>query len=277
MWLEPSPWRMLPTGGAGPVGGACGRSGAACLPGVARAPALPGLSLADPLRSLARRLWHAGLQACAASLSTRHDDAREDAPGARAAGPRALSAAEAARFREIMLPHLDAAYTLARYLTRDADAAGDVVQDAYLRAYRSFADFRGVSARAWLLAIVRNCHHTWRDHARRDQQRRAPDPMPVDADGEEGGPGPVDLLVDGETPESILLRRTEAEAVRALLEQLPEALREVLVLRELDDLSYREIAEVAGVPVGTVMSRLSRARRQFAALWEHSSGGEGTP
>lgn len=184
---------------------------------------------------------------------------------------RPLTATEAAHFRTSMLPHLDAAYTLARYLTRDADAAQDIVQDAYLRAYRAFADFKGGSARAWLLAIVRNCHLTWRDLRRREMQRRAPDAVAA----EEGGDpeDAIDLLVDGETPETILLRRSQADRVRGTLELLPEPLREVLVLRELDELSYREIADVAGVPVGTVMSRLSRARRHFADLWERVAAG----
>ncbi len=191
--------------------------------------------------------------------------AEETRPG------RPLTATEAARFRASMLPHLDAAYTLARYLTRDADAAQDIVQDAYLRAYRAFADFRGGSARAWLLAIVRNCHLNWREDRRREIQRRVPDLPPADEDA--GTEDALDLLVDGETPETILLRRAQADRVRGILELLPEPLREVLVLRELDDLSYREIADVAGVPVGTVMSRLSRARRHFADLWERVAGG----
>ncbi|WP_245272243.1 sigma-70 family RNA polymerase sigma factor [Xanthobacter sp. 126] len=184
---------------------------------------------------------------------------------------RRLTATEAAHFRASMLPHLDAAYTLARYLTRDADAAQDIVQDAYLRAYRAFADFKGGSARAWLLAIVRNCHLTWRDLRRREMQRRAPDAVAAEDGGD--ADDALDLLVDGETPETILLRRSQADRVRGTLELLPEPLREVLVLRELDELSYREIAEVAGVPVGTVMSRLSRARRHFADLWERVAAG----
>lgn len=189
--------------------------------------------------------------------------ARHGRAAAAPAADRKLDAAGTARFDALILPHLDAAYNLARYLSRDADAAQDIVQDAVLRAFRSFADFRGVSPRAWLLAIVRNCHATWRM-----QRRRAPQAASAlsQADWEEAD-DPAALLVDGDTPESLLLRRTEAEAVRALLEHLPEPLREVLVLRELDELSYREIAEVAGVPVGTVMSRLSRARRLFADLW----------
>lgn len=267
MWLEPSVWPCTVPAVAAPAGAIC-RPPQALPRGGGGGVGWRGLLAAvAALVDLARRLL---------LPSARHEDARTVDPktAGAAAGPRPLTAAEASRFRETMLSHLDAAYTLARYLSRDADAAEDIVQDAYLRAYRSFADFRGASARAWLLAIVRNCHHSWRDQVRRDRQRRAPES--VDADGE--GVDPVDLLVDAETPETILLRRTEADAVRALLELLPELLREVLVLRELDDLSYREIAMVTGVPVGTVMSRLSRARRQFADLWERACpAGEGAP
>ncbi|MDI4655703.1 sigma-70 family RNA polymerase sigma factor [Xanthobacter autotrophicus] len=201
-----------------------------------------------------------------AELAARHGYA---APAA----DRGLDAAGAARFDALILPHLDAAYNLARYLSRDPDVAQDIVQEAFLRAYRSFADFRGLSPRAWLLAIVRNCHGTWRL-----KHRRAP-PSAAPPHGEgEARDDAVSLPVDGDTPESLLLRSTEAEAVRALLEHLPEPLREVLVLRELDELSYREIAEVAGVPVGTVMSRLSRARRLFVDLWLRATpDGEATP
>lgn len=223
----------------------------------------------------ARRLLIAAACAARALFAVAAAPARDAAGGraeARAGAPgRPLTAAEAARFRANMLPHLDAAYSLARYLARDADAAQDIVQDAYLRAYRAFGDFRGGSARAWLLAIVRNCHLTWRDHRRRERQRLAPDVVAADESGEAGDA--LDLLADGETPETILLRRSQADRVRGILGLLPEPLREVLVLRELEELSYREIAEVAGVPVGTVMSRLSRARRHFADLWDGVAAG----
>nr|WP_307269206.1 sigma-70 family RNA polymerase sigma factor [Labrys wisconsinensis] len=166
----------------------------------------------------------------------------------------------------MVLPHLDAAHNLARFLARDADAAEDIVQDAFLRAFRSFDDFRGGSPRAWILAIVRNCHHTWRAARRRD-----PGPWPEGAAGPAGdeidGETPAEIASREDTPEAALLRRSEAEAVRAVLETLPEPFREVLVLRDLEDLSYREIAEVADLPIGTVMSRLARARTLFAARW----------
>lgn len=188
-----------------------------------------------------------------ALLATRHGSEAGDAPA---------SAADAARFDAVILPHLDAAYNLARYLSRDADAAQDIVQEAFLRAYRSFGDFRGENPRAWILAIVRNCHLSWRA-----QMRRAA-PASPGAPTEDGG---EEQVADADTPESLLLRRSEADLVRGVIERLPEALREVLVLREFDDLSYREISRVADVPLGTVMSRLARARRLFAQLWERAS------
>ena len=269
MFGAPFPWR--------PEAAIAGRAGAwpwaGPWPGgngTARAPVSRRASsgLLARLARWAGEAWRGGAIVAHAS----HPAAADAAP---AAERRPLSAAEAARFREIMLPHLDDAYTLARYLCRDADAAGDVVQDAYLRAYRAFPGFKGASARAWLLAIVRNCHLTWRDQIRRERMRHAPGPSAGDAGDDEAAPAPaaVDLLADGATPESLLLQRAEADAVRALLQQLPEALREVLVLRELEELSYREIADVIGAPVGTVMSRLSRARRAFATLWDSGPGG----
>lgn len=167
----------------------------------------------------------------------------------------------AARFRELMLPHLDAAYNLARFLCRDADAAEDVVQEAFLRAYRSFATFRGGSPRAWILSIVRNCHRDWWSDRRRRQA------MESVRDADDAGADGADTPRDDETPEVHLLRRSEAEEVRRHLGSLPEPFREVLVLRELEELSYREIAEVTATPVGTVMSRLARARKLFVAAW----------
>lgn len=249
-WSEHAP-RCWGAGAAGPRFVRSGGWRAVVLSLAAVLPGIAGIRSAHPMADLSARHGHAAPAA----------DRGRDATGA-------------SPFDALILPHLDAAYNLARYLSRDPDAAQDIVQDAFLRAYRSFADFRGQSPRAWLFAIVRNCHATWRLQRRRTPQAAAPRPHAEgEAPDDEAG-----LLVDTETPESILLRRSEAEAVRALLEHLPEPLREVLVLRELDELSYREIAEVAGVPVGTVMSRLSRARRLFADLWSRSTpGGEAAP
>ena len=145
------------------------------------------------------------------------------------------------RFEAMVLPHLDAAYTLARYLTRNDLDAQDVVQDAYLRALKYFSGFRGAEtgeARAWLLAIVRNTAYTW-------QRRHRPDALATEFDEE--------LHSDA----------VAEHHPAAALERLGPEFREVIVLRELDGLSYKEISDVTGVPAGTVMSRLSRARRRL--------------
>ncbi|MDR7039610.1 RNA polymerase sigma-70 factor (ECF subfamily) [Methylobacterium sp. BE186] len=171
-----------------------------------------------------------------------------------------------ASFHEIVLPHLDAAYNLARFLTRDADAADDIVQDAFLRAFRAFDGFRGGDPRAWLLAIVRNCARSWASERARTRALSEPLPPPQAEDEAEAEalevPDPLQA-----TPEAALLRDSEARLVRRLIEALPEAFREVLVMREFDDLSYRQIAEITATPIGTVMSRLARARQMIGAAW----------
>jgi RNA polymerase sigma factor (sigma-70 family) len=167
---------------------------------------------------------------------------------------------QAHEFRRLILPHLDGAYNLARYLTRDPTLSEDVVQDAVLRAFRSFGQYRGGSPRAWLFAIVRNCCRTAQagkaggvslvisESALSDeaaaQLARQPDPSP--------------------SPEEEVFRKADVDRVRSAIEAIPEPFRETIVLRDLEDLSYAEIAEVTGVPVGTVMSRLSRARAMLA-------------
>jgi len=172
-----------------------------------------------------------------------------------AEAPRAPDQAE--RFRTVMLPHMDAAYTLARYLTRDPSAAEDIVQEAFLRAYRSFADWRGEAPKAWLLAIVRNCFLTSvSTAAARAQTRDIHDWQ---------GEVPAELIASDD-PESLLADRSEAAMLRGTIEQLPEPFRETLVLRELEEMSYKDIATIAQVPIGTVMSRLSRARQMLAEL-----------
>ena len=156
-----------------------------------------------------------------------------------------------------MMPHMDAAYNLARYLTRDANAAEDIVQDAYLRAYRSFDTWRGEAAKPWLLTIVRNCFlNSIGDAADRFAGRPIHDYV---------GELPSELIETG-TPESQLAEKKEAAMLRATIEQLPEPFRETLVLRELEELSYKEIAAIAKVPIGTIMSRLARARQMLADL-----------
>ncbi|WP_019447808.1 RNA polymerase sigma factor [Cupriavidus sp. BIS7] len=162
---------------------------------------------------------------------------------------------ESRRFAELALPHLDAAYNLARWLSGSASDADDIVQDAYLRAFRLFHSFHGDNARPWLLAIVRN---TWFTEWRR--RRDAADGTPYDETlhGDERLPGWVDDI--GSSPEAVAVRREDAQLVHRALEKLAVEYREVLVLRELEDLSYCDIAAVAGIPIGTVMSRLARGR-----------------
>jgi RNA polymerase sigma-70 factor (ECF subfamily) len=163
----------------------------------------------------------------------------------------ALSAADQARFRALLLPHMDAAYSFARFLCRDASLAEDLVQDAFLRAFRGFAGFRGGDAKAWLFAIVRSSHLTWA-RSRGASLQAVPDDF-------------EDAPAEQDTPEEALVRAGEVETVRGAIEALPEPFRETLVLRELEEMSYREIAEITQAPIGTVMSRLARARAMLLA------------
>ena len=156
------------------------------------------------------------------------------------------------RFGAMALPHLDSAYNLARWLTRNDHDAQDVVQEAYLRAFRSFGGFRGDNARPWLLAIVRNTCYTWLR-----QHRRAEVEVPYDDDVHGSEDGVLDV-----NPEALLARLDDVRLVDEALQRLPVGYREVVVLRDIEDLSYKEIALVAGLPIGTVMSRLARGRSQ---------------
>jgi len=151
-------------------------------------------------------------------------------------------------FEQAVLPHLDSAYNLARWLTRNQHDADDVVQEAFLRAFRFFPGFRGGDARAWLMRIVRNTCFTWL-HANRPLQ---------DASEFDENLFPPDTPVPN--PEDILLQNDNGTLMRKALEKLPPNFREVIILRELEGMSYREIAEITGMPAGTVMSSLSRAR-----------------
>jgi RNA polymerase sigma factor (sigma-70 family) len=156
-----------------------------------------------------------------------------------------------ARFEQATLPHLDAAYNLARWLTRNDQDAEDVVQNSYLRAFRSFDGFRGGDGRAWLLAIVRNTGYNWL------QQNRVHElSSPFD---EEIHGGAYDTF----NPERLLLQSADNQMLREALEELPVEFREVIILRELEDLSYKEIADISGMPIGTVMSRLARGRKRL--------------
>ncbi|WDD93944.1 RNA polymerase sigma factor [Burkholderia sp. FERM BP-3421] len=171
------------------------------------------------------------------------------------------AAARSLRFQQLALPHLDAAYNLARWLCGNASDAEDVVQEACLRAYRFFDAFHGDSARAWLLTIVRR---TWYTEWRRRAQARETAAL-AEAEGELDAAEPDGWDV-GADPQALLIRAEDARRVHEALARLPAEYREVLVLREMEDLSYREIAAIADVPLGTVMSRLARARRRLATL-----------
>jgi RNA polymerase sigma-70 factor (ECF subfamily) len=156
-----------------------------------------------------------------------------------------------ARFERTISPHLDAAYNLARWMTRNEHDAQDVVQEAYLRAFKFFDSFLGADARAWLLTIVRNVCYTW-------LQQNLPH-EPVAMFDEEIHSRDSDSL----NPATLVLRSADQELIRHALEQLPAQFREVVVLRELEGLSYREIADIVRIPTGTVMSRLARARERL--------------
>lgn len=155
-------------------------------------------------------------------------------------------------FERDILPHLDAAYNLARWLTRNDHDAEDVVQEAYLRAFKFYGGFHGGNGRVWLLKIVRNTCYTWLQQNRKRE---------VAMDLEEELPF---LESDAPDPEAVLLQEIDNQMLRRALEELPVEFREIVVLRELEGLSYKEIADLAGLPLGTVMSRLARARKRLA-------------
>ena len=165
-------------------------------------------------------------------------------------------------FEEAVLPHLDAAYNLARWLTRNTQDAEDVVQEAYLRAFRFFSGFRNDNARSWLLKIVRNTCYTWLNQ-NRAQQVSDPFDEQVHTD-----------VAESQNPETLLLRKADGLLLKQALEELPTDFREVLVLLELEGLSYKEIAKVLGVPIGTVMSRLARARHRLREYQSRHLGNE---
>ena len=159
-----------------------------------------------------------------------------------------------ANCEDALLPHLDAAYNLARWLTRDERDAEDIVQEAYLRAIKHFATFRGDNARPWILTIVRNTYYTW---IHRNRLTETIDQF----DNEENI-----LISDALDPERALLQEADKQMVRRALQKLPAQFLEVIVLREFEELSYQQIAEVVQVPLGTVMSRLARARKRLGQL-----------
>ncbi|HEY6859127.1 MAG TPA: sigma-70 family RNA polymerase sigma factor [Pseudolabrys sp.] len=168
---------------------------------------------------------------------------------------------KAERFRAAALPYLDDVYTLARYLLRNASDAEDAAQECYLRAFRHFETFRGGPIKPWLLAILRNV-------CRAEYARRGALAAMVADNLEEAEHSAVGLWSDAQqSPETETLHRLDGETMQRLITQLPDTFREAIVLREVNDLSYREIADIAGVPVGTVMSRLARARALLRTAW----------
>ena len=168
-----------------------------------------------------------------------------------------LDAENRLRFEQLVLPHVDTAFNLARWLLRSREDAEDVAQEALLRACRFFRGFHGGDARAWLLQIVRNRCYSW-------LEKNRPRDLMVEFD-EEQHPHPV------ATPESIAIAEEGRERLNHALESVPPRFREVLVLRELEGCSYKEIAAITSIPIGTVMSSLSRARRQLQSLLASSS------
>ena len=170
------------------------------------------------------------------------------------------------RFEAEVLPHLNAAYRFARWLAHSPGDADDLVQEAMLRAFRGFDALRGSDVKAWLLAIVRNCHST----ALKQQQRRGFVPLPEEHDAQDG----YAMIATTPDPESVSIRRDDERTLERLMSALPEEHREVLVLREIEDMDYREIATVTNIPIGTVMSRLARARAALKARWLKEAEGE---
>jgi RNA polymerase sigma-70 factor, ECF subfamily len=169
------------------------------------------------------------------------------------------------RFKALVLPHLDAAYRFARWLSRSHSDAEDIVQESVLRAFRGFDALRGTDAKAWLLTIVKNCHLT----ALKQQQRRAFVPLPEEQDVQDGHA----MIATTPDPESSSIHRDEERTLDRLMSALPEEQREVLVLREIEELDYRQIATIANIPIGTVMSRLARARAALKARWLQETEG----
>jgi RNA polymerase sigma-70 factor (ECF subfamily) len=191
---------------------------------------------------------------CLLQVTPVHDEATRSADGDKAA--------DAERFRALALPHLDDVYTLARYLLRNPADAEDAAQECYLRAFRHFHTFRGGPIKPWLLAILRNVCRA--EYARRGTlamvQGDALDDQTEAASESLWGAAAA-------SPEAATLQQFDGATVQRLIAELPQAFRETLVLREVNDLSYREIADVIGAPIGTVMSRLARARSLLREAW----------
>jgi RNA polymerase sigma-70 factor (ECF subfamily) len=182
--------------------------------------------------------------------------------GVMAAEVQHIDADKARRFRDAALPYLDDVYTLARYLLRNADDADDAAQECYLRAFRHFDGFRGQDIKPWLMAILRNV-------CRAEFARRAGAASSEPAEGPAETALPLWQEAPG-SPETEMLRERDASTIRTLVAALPAPFREAIVLRDINDLSYREIAQVIDAPVGTVMSRLARARALLREAWRRT-------
>ncbi len=169
-----------------------------------------------------------------------------------------LNASERERFERVVLPHLDAAFNLARWILRSRADAEDVTQEGMLRAYKFFSGFQGEDGRAWLMQIVRNCCYTW-------LEKRRPWEMTTEIDDSV-------YPVSNSTPETLVLAGDERRRLTQAIESIPARSREVLVLRELEGYSYKEIAEIVSIPIGTVMSTLARARERLQHVLAESTG-----
>lgn len=187
--------------------------------------------------------------------------------------PQQRSCRDSDAFRTTILPHLDAAYNLARYLVRDPSMCDEIVQDSFERAIKAFSGYQGGSPRAWLLAIVRNRCRTELLSRKRFEIRLGQNASGGDGDGFEIG----EVADPADSPEDELIRSEGIQHIRDHIAELPEPFREALVLRELEELSYKEIAQVTGVALGTVMSRLSRARALLTEALLASNGAADEP
>ncbi len=169
------------------------------------------------------------------------------------------------RFEAQVLPHLDAAYRFARWLSQSPSDADDLVQETMLRAFRALDSLRGVDAKVWLLTIVRNCHRS----AYTQQLRRSAVPLPDELNDEDS-----EMIVAIDNPEEHAITADTGRVLDQVMAALPEEYREVLILRELEDMSYREMATLMSIPIGTVMSRLARARLALKEQWHKQIKGE---
>ena len=198
-----------------------------------------------------RPTGRASADARPATVEQRHRHATWPHPMQAAGDQQVLEPTTRTRFEDTVLPHLNTAYNLARWLTHNDQDAEDVVQEAYLRAWKFFDSFHGGESRPWLLTIVRRTCYTWLQHNRAHAEVTEFDDERHSITSEEAN------------PETLLLHRVDAQELRRALEALPMEFREVIILRELEDCSYKEIAAITGVPLGTVMSRLARARQRL--------------